>query len=180
MYSSVSTVSPLTDLLELFTSLYCSNVWSSFNPPLVLVDVGYWWAADSPRWVLWGGEEVWLCVAAADGWSHGWVCVSDWDRPLRPAQSLPAGQSGTVMISSLRSASFMCHWSCVNVLCLSLLFWQRAFEIKLWLFDTKCASLTPTGSRLQWFQRERAERFSVHGQWRRTAVIVEGQRDQCS
>lgn len=58
------------------------------------IDVGHRWAADSPRWFFWRGEEVWLRVAAADGRSHGWVCVPDRDRPLRPAQSLPTGWLG--------------------------------------------------------------------------------------
>lgn len=34
-------------------------------------------------------------MAAADGWSLGWVCISDWDCPLGPPQSLPTGQSGS-------------------------------------------------------------------------------------
>lgn len=63
----------------------CSN-WS--------VDFGYRWAADSPGWVFRRGEKVWLRVATVDGWSYGWVCISDWDCPLRPPQSLPTGQSG--------------------------------------------------------------------------------------
>lgn len=73
-----------------------SSFWKTFliltPTPLASVDVGHRWTADSPRWIFRGGEEVRLCVAAADGWSHGWLCISDRHRPLRPAQSLQAGQ----------------------------------------------------------------------------------------
>jgi len=79
-------------------SLSLSPLFSSWYPVVVhyttgSVDVGYRWAADGPRWFFWRGEEVGLCVAAADGRSLGWICISERDCPLRPPQSLPAGQS---------------------------------------------------------------------------------------
>lgn len=92
------------DLCKTFLMFKCfiSSSLLFINPMLltmVSVDVGYRWAAVNPRWILGGGEEVWLCVAAADGWSLGWICISDWNCPLRPPQSFSAGQSGTVVIS---------------------------------------------------------------------------------
>lgn len=55
---------------------------------------GHGWTAISPRWFLWGGEEVWLRLAAADCWSYGWMRLSDRYGPSRTDQSLPTGQLG--------------------------------------------------------------------------------------
>ncbi len=188
----VWSVSALTD--RHLMPFWCSNSFF-FLPPLYYlyyhyhiisdphstttgsVDVGYRWAADSPRWIFRRGEEVWLCVAAADGWSHRWVCISDWDCPLRPPQSLPTGQSGTVMISSLISLNQVIIHALL-LMCESFLF---IFEIPSvgHHFFTVFLSVLP-GSWFCWFQRQCAEQFSVHDERRRTAVIVEGQWNQCS
>lgn len=107
------------------------------------IDVGYRWAADSPRWIFWRGEEVWLCVAAFDGWSNGWICISDWDCPLRPPQSLPTGWSGVIMISSLRLVwtkwSFMCQ-RFLSLICFKMNL-RSAFaalhRVSLWLSSAR-------------------------------------------
>lgn len=70
------------------------------------VDVGHRWAADSPRWIFRRGEEVWLCLAASDGWGHGWICVSDWNSTFGPSQSLPTGRDLIALV--IHTECYLC------------------------------------------------------------------------
>lgn len=103
--------------LSVFLSpLYYDHFWSSSSTTTTSVDVGYRWAADCPRWIFRRGEEVWLCLAASDGWSHGWICISDWNGPFGPSQSLPSGHDLIALIIHAECYWFMCKMFLLSVI----------------------------------------------------------------